>query len=158
MIGYMTMTKHTRFILHLLTIVFVMFCTSCLKEVQHNSQGSTVLQTISPPMGGHSTVYGKAISKSENYPLVGVSIWLAKIFEEQEEFFILDTLNSPNTMTDTDGFFLLENVSPGKYVVVVGDPEIYYEIITDESGKAKVWIFPSNELIDLGILRVSVKR
>lgn len=152
------MTKHTPFMLHLLTIVFVMFCTSCLKEVQQNSQGSTVIQTISLPTVGHVTVYGKAISKSENSPLVGVSIWLAKIFDEQEEFFILDTLNSPNTITDSRGFFLLENLSPGKYVVVVGDPEIYYEIITDERGNAKVWVFPSDELIDLGILRVSMKR
>lgn len=154
----MTMTQYTSYKSHLLTIVFVIFCTSCLAEGQHNSQGSAVIRTISPPTVGRVTIYGEALSKSENAPLVGVSIWLAKIFEEQEDFFLLDTLNSPNTITDTDGFFLLENVLPGKYVVVVGDPEIYYEIITDESGKAKVWEFTSDELIDLGILRVSVKK
>lgn len=151
------MTQYTSYKSYLLTIVFVMFFTSCQSEVQHNSQGSEVLRTISPPMDGHVTIYGEVLNKSENYPLVEVSIWLAKIFEEQEDFFLLDTLNSPNTITDTDGFFLLENVLPGKYVVIVGDPEIYYEIITDESGKAKVWEFPSDEIIDIGTLRVSVK-
>ena len=72
--------------------------------------------------------------------------------------FILDVARSPGTFTDQNGYFNIQNVKAGEYVIVVGDVEItgIYEVIPQPDGKARVWNLPADEVTDVGVLTVSI--
>ncbi len=135
-------------------IVVLSFLTSCIIRDNRSSNNSIDLSHIPTPKPGYVTAFGQVVGK-ENIPISGKSIWLAQVFEGDGGIFILDTLNSPNTIADNTGFFVFSNIIPGDYVIVVGDPEISYEIISVENGKAKVWKLDSDKIVDLGILYLS---
>jgi hypothetical protein len=97
----------------------------------------------------------------EGYPMVNTVVRLADVARGAEGHggaFILDLARSPGTFTDQYGFFNIQNVDAGEYVIVVGDVEItgVYEIIADENGDAKIWNFPADQITDIGTLTVKV--
>lgn len=107
---------------------------------------------------GKVTVIGRVISLS-NQPISQIAVWLAQVIRQGEGgIYVLDSRASPGVYTNEEGIFMISNVDPGEYVIVIGDPEGLYEIITESSGKAKVWNIPSDQIFDIGELKVSLPR
>ena len=69
---------------------------------------------------------------------------------------MLDAAHSPAVYADGEGVFVIANVDPTEYVIVIGDPEGAYEVIPDDSGRARVWKPYSGEVLDVGQLNVSL--
>lgn len=124
------------------------------------TEKESVLPSPTPPLftpePGRTTVIGKVISLS-GQPVPQVPVWLAEVVRQGEEgVYVLDSRSSPGAYTNEEGVFVIPNVNPGEYVIVIGDPEGLYEIITEPSGKAKVWNIPPDLVFDIGELRVSL--
>lgn len=104
-----------------------------------------------PPEKGKATVIGRALDRESRHPLAGTLIKLAEVVRQGDDAaYALDPYFSPGATTDENGFFILENIPAGEYVLVVGNVETIYEIIQDESGRARVWKADADEILDMG--------
>jgi len=141
---------------------FLIFFTACNKT-SSPTINPEVLVTATPPAlpnSGEATVYGQVI-QTQGYPIADTVIRLAEVARGAEGrggAYILDMANSPGTRTDANGYFSIQNIKAGEYVIVVGDVEstAKYEIIKESNGQAKVWNFPADQATDIGILTISV--
>mgnify|MGYP005835325235 CR=1 FL=1 len=145
--------KRVNFLVIVMIAVFLI--VSCKGEDNIETLIQPTLSNIPTPLPGKVSVIGKVISKKSNLPIDEIDVWLAKVIRQEEEaVYVLDTINSPSILTTANGEFQILNVSPGEYVLVIGNPEIMYEIISDETGKAKVWNFKEGQVEDVGELIV----
>ncbi len=113
--------------------------------------------TPSEPDQDKATIFGRVIDNDTEDPLIGVAVRLAEVHREGEEgAFVLDDAVSPADLTDDSGWFTIENVEAREYVIVVGDVNFAYQIITESSGDAKVWELPAGVVTDAGTLYVSL--
>ena len=137
--------------------LMLLFLAAC--EPESPTVGASVIPSPTPlpqPLSGKATVTGRVVSLS-NQPIPQVSIWLAEVIRQGDQgVFVLDSRSSPGAYTDERGIFVIPNVNPGEYVIVVGDPESLYEIIAESSGEAKVWNIPPDQIFKVGELRVSI--
>jgi hypothetical protein len=148
------MTKTERLILVLSFIIFI--ATGCIKQAP-----TTLLNAptpIQPPLSGKAVVIGKVISTISNQPLK-TSVWLAEVHGEGDNgVYVLNATSSPGIYADENGIFAFMNIEPLKYVIVVGEPEGQNEVITDGSGKPKVWNITANQILDVGELKVALTK
>lgn len=116
------------------------------------------LVEVIPPTENKATVTGVVLSELNNAPLVNVPIFFAETFYDGDSAaFVLDGAFSPSTVTDSVGRFAFIDIPPGEYVLVIGNPEVTdYEIILDETRKARVWTANANEIVDLGEIQTDV--
>jgi hypothetical protein len=113
--------------------------------------------TPPPPEEGRATVVGTVVSRSEGTPLTGVAVRLAEVHRQGDEgAFVLDDAFSPGGTTDELGRFVIEDVEPQEYVIVVGDVGTQYDILAEPSGDARVWEVPSDQVLDVGELEVEL--
>lgn len=128
----------------------VLMCAGCSKNY---------VDSIPPPENGKSSLVGFLIDK-KGTPLGNTIVRLAEVYRaddnSEEGAYILDTAFSPGAITDEKGFFMIQNIEPAEYVIVVGDIENNnYEIISQENGRPKVWSTIKDEVLDVGKLIVS---
>ncbi len=103
------------------------------------------------PEKGKTTIIGRVIDRKSGQPLANTLIKLAEVVREGDEgAYVLDTYFSPGATTDENGYFIVENINAGEYVLVVGNVETNYEIIQDASGKARVWEAQADKVVDVG--------
>ena len=100
-------------------------------------------------------VIGRVISEKTGQPLTHTTVRLAEVVRQGNEgAFVLDTAFSPGDITDDQGYFRFENVDAKEYVIVIGDVYNAYQIISEPSGKARVWKAEPDQVLDVGELRV----
>lgn len=127
--------------------------------IQTSTPAPVILATPGQPEDDQATMYGQVIraGAGTDAPIPGVAVRLAEVYREGDSgAFVLDDAFSPATLTDDNGWFVIENAEPGEYVIVVGDMSVAYEIITKESGDAKVWELRQGEVLDIGVLEVTL--
>jgi len=114
-----------------------------------------------PPETGLATAIGRIVNVDGEYqPRVIVRFAeVVRGIEGRGGAFILDTSHSPSTFTDDAGYFILPNIKPSEYVIVVGDIEItgIYEIIPQENGKARVFTILVDQVTDLGEITITIQ-
>lgn len=142
----------------LCALVIITILSSC-ESPNPPTEEKSVLPSPTPlstPEPGRATVIGRVVSLSSR-PVLQVPVWLAEVVRQGEEgVYVLDSRSSPGAYTDDKGFFVIPNVNPGEYVIIVGDPEGSYEIITEPSGRARVWNIPPDHIFDIGELKVTL--
>ncbi len=150
-----------RIVLSILLVITV-FIAACNKTSSPtiNPEVLVTPTSVSLPETGKASITGQ-VMHSQGYPLVNMVVRLADVARSSTGkggAFILDMARSPATSTDNNGYFNIQNVDPGEYVLVVGDVEItgVYEIITEQNGAAKVYTLPADQVTDIGILTVSI--
>ena len=112
---------------------------------------------IPEPDAGKTTVTGKVISTPLNQPYPKAAVWLAEIYRQGGDgVYVLDHAFSPAAYADDNGVFVIANADAKEYVIVVGDPEGIYEVIPDETGRARVWMTEGGKILDVGELSVSL--
>jgi hypothetical protein len=143
-------------------LFFLVFLSACTQTSSPTVNPKVLLTPTQPPQpdSGMATIVGQVIHQ-EGHPVVNTIVRLADVARGAEGrggAFILDVARSPGTFTDQYGFFNIQNVKAGEYVIVVGDVEItgIYEVIPDADGKAKIWNLPADKVTDVGILTVTI--
>ncbi len=137
------------FYIGLIIMIFMSACSS-------NGQDLEEKMVIPQPEPGMASVTGRVLSKKNGSPFTGTIVRLAEVVREEgsEGLYILDQAFSPGTKTNDNGLFVFENVEAMEYVIIVGDVESIYEVITNESGTPQTWEVLSDEILDVGDLHV----
>lgn len=146
----------------LFLLLFSLIFTSCNKNT-NNPVNPEVLVSPTPPSqpeSGKASMVGQVMHQ-DGYSVKNTIVRLADVARGAEGkggAFILDLARSPGTVTDQNGYFNVQNIKAGEYVIVVGDVETtgVYEIIHNTDGKPKVWSFPADKVTDIGVLTVSI--
>ncbi|MGB9585800.1 MAG: hypothetical protein ACPL7A_00085 [Anaerolineales bacterium] len=146
----------------LLTVTIILGLSACQKS-QFQSMPSPLMTNLATPTFlpspqlGRAHLMGQVVSKVTNMPLREVPVRLARVYREgSEAIFVLDAAFSPGGVTGEDGYFIIQNIDPGEYVIVIGNPEGLYEIISEPSGEARVWRLMPDQVIDTGVLCVGI--
>jgi hypothetical protein len=112
---------------------------------------------IPEPDTAKATVTGKVFSTTLNQPYPKAAVWLAEVYRQGGDgAYVLDHAFSPAVWADDNGVFVIANVDPKEYVIVIGDPEGLYEVIPDDSGRARVWKTEAGKVLDVGQLSVAL--
>jgi hypothetical protein len=101
---------------------------------------------------------GRIVSVTDTLPLTNTVVMLAEVTRQGEQgAFVLNTAQSPATLSDVDGYFFVVNVKPGEYVLVVGDPSSGgYEIIQNvETGKPQTYFIEAGNVTEVGELQIT---
>ena len=144
------------------SLLFLLFLSSCKKGLP-STINPEVLPTRTPPPApeaGKATTIGQ-VKHQDGSPFSGVIVRLANVARDAQGkggAYILEIARSPSTYSDTSGYFIIQNIAPGEYVVVIGDVEIpqLYEVIQEANGDAKVWNFAADQVTDVGVFTVSI--
>lgn len=154
------MKKSTISLCLLLMVAAILNLLACQKPQSYPMLSPLETPLITPTaflQPERAALRGRVVSAFTNTPLQEVPVRLAKVYREGDEaIFVLDAAFSPGSITNRDGYFSIADVEPGEYVIIVGNPEGLYEIVSDSSGKAKVWHLTPNQLVDVGVLRVKI--
>ena len=137
-------------------LILLVFLSACQKSEPAN----TPTKAIPTPAKDKGTVTGRVISSTDGKPFANFTVHLAQVYtKDGNSAFVLDTGHSPSALTDQDGYFIISDITPNDYVIVIGDPMVSYAIIPDDAdnNKAKVWTIVANKILDTSTLRVDLK-
>ena len=116
------------------------------------------IPTPGTPMPGKATVTGRAFHLDTGAPFDNMVIRLAPVIHldanPSDDTFVLDNSGSPAAISNSQGYFVLANVDPKAYVVIVGDVDTQYAVATEQPDKAKVWTLTAGQITDVGEIRV----
>jgi hypothetical protein len=142
--------------LMLVLSTLLLLVSACEKQSAPATLNTTT--PIQKPESGKAMVTGKVFSTTSNQPLK-TTVWLAEVHRQGDQaIYVLNAVSSPGIYSDDNGIFVLANITPGEYVIVVGNPEGQNEVIADESGVAKVWNIPADQIFDSGELKVKLAK
>jgi hypothetical protein len=157
--------KSYRWVLLLVSVIFVL--TSCnsarpsaIPAQVTPSVQSLIMATQQPDIATQqadkATVTGRAFNKKTGAPLSNQVLRMAETFRSpgKEGVFILDTSRSPRTVTDSNGYFIFENISPLEYVVLLEVMEGAYSVVKGDDGKPLTWQTEAGKKMDLGSIYV----
>jgi hypothetical protein len=152
----MIQKKVIRFVYVLLLLIIFSACSSQISSDPITTQSHPTKISFPIPETDKAVFAGRVVDMS-GIPISNLQLRLAEVYRSEDESsdgaYILDTAFSPGAISDENGYFIFSNIEPMEYVLVLGNPEKVYEIITDESGKAKVWETEANQVLDIGELK-----
>jgi hypothetical protein len=114
---------------------------------------------VPTPSATLATVTGHVVSRDSHAPIINIPVVLAQVIRnEQQGAFVYDTATSPFALTDDNGRFIIADVEPAEFIVVVGNIEVNrYEIVTDPSGQTLLIDLAPAQLLDLTDLEVQLE-
>lgn len=131
----------------------------CLALLAACNAINTPTPTLTPtptqlaPAADKTTVMGRVVNTS-GQPYKDLIIRLAEVYYATDDptqgAYVLDTAFSPGGITNQDGYFIIPDINPMDYVLVLGSPDAAYKIIENEEGKAKVWHTEAGKILDMG--------
>ena len=138
-------------------VLFLALLTGCRGSKDKLSKSGPTATPIPNPNTDKATVTGKIFSTSANKPYPKAPVWLAEVYRSGDNgAYVLDHAFSPASFADDNGAFVISNVDPKEYVIVVGDPDNVYVVIPDDTGRARVWKTEAGKILDVGTLNVSL--
>ena len=133
-----------------LSIIFLVVSCQSLQGVNI----SPVSEPTSDPLKGN--VIG-TINSKDKINIRGLLIYLGSIVTGPEGFIAgaLDTKISPSTIVDEEtGIFLLTNVEPGEYSLIIYEVEAGGKALVDSKGNIKVVVVRAGEETNIGLLNL----
>lgn len=137
--------------------VLIFSILSLLLVACQSGQGTAPpLPTLAP---GKAMVIGRVVADETGQPIPLRPVWLSEVLRQGDQaIFVLNTLSSYSSPTDQQGRFVIANVDPKEYVIVVGDPYSNdYDIISEARDTARVWKLEADKILDVSELRVWFK-
>ncbi len=120
------------------------------------AQSPAAKNAPAPPIG-KSTVVGRVISTVTNKPLVDTMIRLAEVDRtvvKDDAIYLLNEAFSPGHRTDNDGNFVIVNVDPKEYVVIISN-DLGRNAVVQKDGKAATWTTEAGKVLDVGEVRIN---
>jgi hypothetical protein len=90
------------------------------------------------PSGGNATITGVLVDARTGTPMANTTVRFAVT---RQETFVVDTTNSPSTVSDGLGRFVLPNLKADTYIMVIGDPYSEYTFAPDLEKPTAIRIF-----------------
>jgi hypothetical protein len=111
------------------------------------------------PNSGKATVTGTVLHSNSGNPIQNIEVRLAEVARNGiEGAYFLDTANSPGSVTNELGQFVMPNIAAREYVIVIGDPYGKNKVIPDRAtNKAQVVDIKPDKISDIGVIRVELE-
>lgn len=118
-----------------------------------------------PPSAGKASVTGRLIDAKAGEPMGNQALSLPSVVcpagatEEnvrEQCVYMVDAAFDPSALTDQEGRFVFRDIDPGRYVLLVGNPEVRYTVLADAARKPLIWKVEADEITELGDLAVEL--
>lgn len=144
----------------LITTLLVTSCSSTAESTTSPAVQEAMDQIELEP--GKAAIVGQVVTNASGEPVLlpDTVVRLARVFwneEHSDGAFVLEGGSSPSDITNEMGVFTHVNIEPADYVVVVGEVIGFHEIISNPDGSAKIFTAKEGQIIDVGIIRVSIE-
>ncbi len=141
-----------RIIILVFTLLGLVACTSVQPTPTPADQF-----TIPTPANGQAVVSGRILSDITGKPIYRVRVAFAQVIRNEESaIFVDDAALSPYVETDTEGRFVISNLPPKEYVIVIGDPFGMNDVVRNADGLPKIWNIEAGQQLDIGEVRVNI--
>jgi len=140
----------------LIIVLFISACSAATDRTQEVVNDLTKQITLTPTMGG---ITGILNSVSTGEPLRNTVVRLAKVYWNEDNTdgaYVLEGATSPSTVSNDQGLFIIANIEPADYVLVVGEVIGIHEIISNPDGSAKIYTVQSGNILDIKTLDVNL--
>ena len=114
-------------------------------------------QAPTTPMPGKGSIRGVVVNASETWPEINVIYIFAAPFSGDANgkgIYYLDPSVHPQAALETGGSFQLANLTPQRYVLVVGPQADMSRPLLDDQGKTRIVEVKAGELLQLGQVKV----
>jgi hypothetical protein len=114
-------------------------------------------QAQTTPMPGKGSVNGVVVNASQTWPEMNVIYIFAAPFSGDANgkgIYYLDPSIHPQAALEPGGSFQLANLTPQRYVLVVGPQADNSRPLLDEQGKTRIVEVKAGELLQLGQVKV----
>jgi hypothetical protein len=130
---------------------------STLVTPEPNSEDDFIVESVQPD-AETGVVRGRVISALTTEPLASTVVAMAQVTRQGEEgAFVLNSASSPMNVSDVDGYFIIPNVPPGEFVMIVGDPYDVHEIILNpETEMAQTYFVEQGRVTEVGEVVVDI--
>jgi hypothetical protein len=124
-------------------------------------QGTKASLPTAPPVtpsAGKGAISARVDGLKEIWPDAQViSIYAAPFYgdESAKGIYVLDPSLHPQTTLDGTGAFQLNNITPGRYVLVVGPAADSGQVVLDEQGKTRVVTVKADMVLQLGVVQLA---
>ena len=108
------------------------------------------------PMAGKAVMTGQILNVNDDSPYSNIAVRLAQVFRQGEEgAFALDLAHSPGNFSEANGVFVIDNISPGEYLIVVGEPDQNnYVIVQDKDNKPVTFQVEAGMTVEAGTYKL----
>lgn len=140
------------------SLIFFIFLVSACNQEGITSSRITPFASLQPDK---TVVVGRVVSSGDKSPYANLIVRLAEIhYEEngQGGVFVMDEGLSPGTRTDNNGNFVIENVPPMEYAIVVGYSSGQYVVIRKNNGNVQIWLAEAGRILDVGVLEIELNQ
>lgn len=131
-----------------------------------NTRNSRILSpsdlppSVPTPLKGTGTIVGQIASTASEKSATGFYLYLANLLPLTPgpgHLITIDPERSPKTIVSVNGRFIISNVTPGQYALVLWLPRDSRFIADPNNPEQELIVsVTSGEIVDLGILRVSL--
>jgi hypothetical protein len=152
----MNTDKHSSFIIPLFFFLLTTIMAGC---AQAEKVSMPTAQPVTPS-AGKGAISARVDGLKEMWPDAQViSIYAAPFYgdESSKGIYVLDPSLHPQTTLDGTGVFQLNNMTPGRYVLVVGPAADSGQVVLDEQGKTRVVTVKADVVLQLGVVKLAKK-
>jgi hypothetical protein len=150
------------YLLGLVGVILIAFTfSSCTKKIQNGISAPLTPAEIPTPSENKASITGRVIDEITGQALPNTAVLLAKVhYQDGQGIFVLEDAHAPGDLTDENGYFIIQDIDPLEYVIVVGDTMTFdgYTIIQNADGKARVYSAEANNILDVSDLRVTLSQ
>lgn len=152
------MANHKQYIVLPILLVLAIGCSNRTQLPKNESTDNDIIVKATFTEGT-SALVGQLESTggTPSVPIANTVVRLAQVYwndDRSEGAFVLEGATSPSTITNERGEFILNDIPPGDYVIVVGEVLGYHIIVSERNGKAMVVSVKAGEVTHIGNLRV----
>lgn len=133
-----------------LILMFGLLLSACAAE-----SGADKKSTANIPAEGTGNISGQVEEAVSMWPDETILIYAAPFYSDEsheEGFYMLETSSQAFDDLDQDGKFVIQNVSPGSYVLVVGPRPEEGLLIVDSDQNSLIAEVIENQTTHLGII------
>lgn len=113
--------------------------------------------TVPTPVNGQAVVFGRVLSSITGQPIYRVRVAFAEVLRNEDSaIFVDDAAFSPSVDTDTLGRFVITNLPPKEYVIVIGDPFGPNDVVRNADGLPRIWNIEPGQQLDIGDVKVNI--
>lgn len=109
-----------------------------------------------PHKAGMALMRGQLVDAGGN-ALANRSIYLATVYGSGDaQAYVFDAAAGIGGVTDANGAFALNNIPPGRYVLLLGLGEGQTIAVLDSNGSEKVWELIADQMTDVRTARIQI--
>lgn len=141
-----------RYLALVLGLALLVACTTT--QPTPSSSNNFVVPT---PVNGKAVVFGQVLSKITGNPIYRVRVAFAEVLRNEDTaIFVDDAGLTPFVETDRSGRFVMPDLLPKEYVIVIGDPFGPNDVVRNDDGLPRIWNIEAGQQIDIGIVQVNI--